>query len=227
MKRYFYLLSMFLLISCGNSTNSAEFMESAQGRYLFNSDETIEVYFKEGVMNVKWRDRDMTPIKANDSSFYLKDMNEKLIFVSQPEMHIELAPKREHEGKKYSFTKLKKGQKTPAEYFDNKEYSKAREAYLAIQKKDSNDVSIRWGFINRKAHDLFNDDQKEAAFELFKINIELYPNLPRSYRNYGYALIESKDTANAILNYRKALAIDPNDNRALSFFERIDKKIDD
>ena len=33
---------------------------------------------------------------------------------------------------------------------------------------------------------------------MFKINIELYPNLPKSYRNYGYALIESKDTTQSL-----------------------------
>lgn len=227
MKRVFYLLSISLLISCGNSTNSAEFMEATEGRYLFNSDETIEVYFTEGVLNVKWRGKDLTPIKASDSAFYVKDMNEKLVFVSEPEMHIELAPKREHEGRKYRFTKLKKGEKTPTEYFENKEYDKAKAAYLAIQKKDSNNVSIRWGNINSRAHDYFDDGKKEEAFELFKINIELYPDLPRSYRNYGYALIESKDTIGAIENYRKALAINPNDNRALSFFERIEGRDND
>lgn len=227
MKRLFYLLSIIFLISCGNSKNSAEFIEATEGRYLFNSDETLEVYYTDGELNVKWRGKDMTPIKASDSSFYLKDMNEKLVFVSTPEMHIELAPKREHDGRQYYFTKLREGEKTPAEYFKNGEYEKAKEAYLAIQKKDSNDVSIRWGNINRTAHRYFDDEKKEEAFELFKINIELYPNLPRSYRNYGYALIESNDTIQAIENYRKALAIDPNDNRALSFFERIDKKKND
>lgn len=227
MKRLFYLLSIPLLISCGNSANSPEFMEATKGRYLFNSDETIEVYYTENVLNVKWRGKDITPIKASDSAFYVKDMNEKLVFISKPTMHIELAPKREHDGKKYYFTKLEEGEKTPKEYFENKEYEKAKMAYMTIQKKDSNNVSIRWGNINSRAHDYFRDGKKEEALELFKINIELYPNLPRSYRNYGYALIESKDTIGAIENYRKALAINPNDNRALSFFERIEGKKND
>ena len=169
----------------------------------------------------------MTPIKANDSSFYLKEMNEKLVFISKPEMHIELAPKREHEGEKFHFSKLSKNEKTPMEYFKDKEYDKALKGYLAIQKRDSLDSSIEWREINRTAHRYFESGKKEEAFELFKINIELYPHLPRSYRNYGYALIESKDTINAIENYRKALAINPNDNRALSFFERIEKKKND
>ncbi len=227
MKRLFYALSIFLFISCGDSKNSAEFISEAQGRYLFNSNEAIEIYFEESIMKVKWRGQDMTPIKANDSAFYLKEMNEKLVFVSKPEMHIELAEKREHEGRKYSFLKLKEGSKTPSEYFKSKEYDKALSAFLAAQKRDSLDPAISWRRINRTAHNYFESGKKEEAFEMFKINIELYPNLPRSYRNYGYALIESQDTVGAVENYRKALAIDPNDNRALSFFERIENKNND
>lgn len=227
MKRLFFLLSIFLLISCGNSSNSEEFMSATEGRYLFNANETIQVSYVEGVMNIRWRDQDMIPVKLNDSSFYLKKMNEKLVFHSKPEMRIVLAEKREHEGEKFVFVKLGSDEKTPKEYFDNKEYDKALNAYLAIQKKDSLDSAIQWYRINDAAHDLLRSDNKEEAFEMFKINIALYPDLPRSYRNYGYALIESKDTVGAIKNYRKALSINPNDNRALAFFERIERKIDE
>ena len=81
--------------------------------------------------------------------------------------------------------------------------------------------------MNDLARNYYFDNQKEKAFELYKINIALYPNKPAAYRNYGYYLMEEKDTANAVINYRKALAIDPNDGRALSFFERIQKSTDD
>ena len=227
MKRIFYLLSIFLLISCGNSKNSPEFMAQTEGRYLFNSTEAIEIYFQEDILKVKWRGQDVTPIKANDSSFYVKEMNEKLVFISKPEMHIKLAPKREHEDRVYTFNKLAKGEKTPIEYFKNKEYDKALAGYLSIQQKDSLDPSIRWRQINNSAHNHFENGRNEEAFELFEINIKLYPNKPAVYRNYGYALLEVKDTVNAIKNYRKALSINPDDQRALSFFERIKKKSND
>jgi tetratricopeptide (TPR) repeat protein len=223
MKRIFYLLSIFLLISCGNSKNTPEFIEATQGRYLFNSNEAIEISYVEGVMNVNWRDQNISPIKLNDSAFFVKEMNEKLVFIASPEMHIKLAEKREHEGKKYVFTKLKEGQKTPREYFDNKEYGKALEAYKLIQKKDSTDENIQWWNINQTAHRYYSDNQKDKAFELFKINIELYPNDPASYRNYGWSLMQEKDTVGAKENYRKALSINPDDQRALAFFERLQK----
>lgn len=227
MKRIFYCLSILLLISCGNSKNSPEFMEAAQGRYLFNSNETLKISFVEGEMSVNWRNQDVKPVKLNDSSFYLKEMNEKLVFLTKPEVRIELAEKAEHKGKKYTFIKLSEGEKTPSEYFNDKEYDKALVSYKAVQKRDSLDRSVSWRHLNNTAHGYFDEDQKEEAFELFKINIALYPNKPAAYRNYGYALMETKDTIGAVKNYRTALAIDPNDQRALAFFERIQSSTDD
>ena len=152
MKRLFYLLSIFFLFSCGDSKNSPEFIEMAEGRYLFNSNEALDVYFENEILKVKWRGLDMTPIKANDSSFYLKEMNEKLVFVSKPKIHIELAPKREHEGQKFVFSKLKKGEKTPMEHFIDQEYDKALQGFLAIKQKDSLDRTIREWTINSNGY---------------------------------------------------------------------------
>ena len=158
----FSLLLVFF-ISCTSSKNSPEFIANVEGRYLFNSNETLEVYFEEDILKVKWRDQDMTPIKANDSSFYLKEMNEKLIFVSKPEIHIELAPKREHDGKTYSFSKLAKGEKTPIEYFNDGEYDKALQGYLEIKKRDSLDRSVRQFHINNIGYELMRKNKMDEA----------------------------------------------------------------
>ena len=80
-------------------------MNTSKGKYLFNSNETIEVYFKDGILKITWRGKNLKPIKVNDSSFYVKEINEKLVFMSKPEMHIELAEKREHKGEKFYFKK--------------------------------------------------------------------------------------------------------------------------
>ena len=100
MKKLIYpLLTLILLSSCTSQKNSEEFITSAKGRYLFNANEVIEIYFKDQILHAKWRGNDdIKLLKVSDSAFYMKELNEKMQFVSKPEMHIELAPKREHEG---------------------------------------------------------------------------------------------------------------------------------
>ena len=216
--------SLFL-ISCSSSTNSPEFIEKASGRYLFNADETIEIYFKEAKLFAKWRGNDaIEPLKVNDSTFYVKEMNEKFVFYSTPNTHIKLAPKREHDGEEFTFNKLEKGKKTPSEYLKAKEFELAEKGYLEIQQKDSLSKTIRWRTINSLAHQYFRTKDKETALALFVINTKLYPKKPAVYRNYGYALNEMKDSVNAIKNYEIALSINPDDQRAIKFLKEHKKK---
>lgn len=225
MKRILFLsLFAILITACTSSTNSPEFISKTEGRYLFNSDESLEIYFENSEMKVKWRGQDMKPIKANDSSFYLKEMNEKLVFVSKPSMHIELAPKREHDGKKYSFSKLENGQKTPSEYFKDGEYDKALQAYLAVKKSDSLDRSVNQWVINNKGYEFMRKNRMEEAKAMFEINIALHPKSSNTYDSMGDFYRKEKDTANAILYYKKALAINPENRSSNRYLKRLTKK---
>ncbi|MDG1954610.1 MAG: hypothetical protein P8I51_06935 [Polaribacter sp.] len=220
MKRILLLLSIVLLTSCGDSKNSPEFMAAVSGNYLFNSDESIGISFEENEMRVNWRGKeDIKPLKVNDSTFYIKDMNEKFIFVMLPKVHIKLAKKREHKGRTYSFNKMLAGKKTPREYLLNKDYNKALEGYLAIQQKDSLDRTIREGTFNNLGYEMMNDKKVEIAIEIFKINTKLYPNSSNTYDSLGDGYRKLKDTANAVLSYKEALSINPENRKAIRFLK--------
>jgi tetratricopeptide (TPR) repeat protein len=220
MKRLFYFFSVLLLVGCVSSENSSEFIQNTEGRYLFNSDEALEIYFVEKELKVKWRGQDMTPLKVSDSAFYLKEMNEKLVFISTPEMHIELAPKREHDNQKFSFIKLGKGLKTPSEYLASKEYDKALQGYMAIKKKDSLDPTIREWTLNRLGYNKIRENKFKEAIEIFKINVALYPHKSNPYDSLGEAYWRMKDTANAVASYKKALSINPENRSVKRFFRK-------
>jgi len=92
----FFFLTM-LLISCSDKSNSPEFMEQATGKYLYNLDETIEVYFEENELLMKWRGKDkIVPMNLGDNTFFIKEMNEKIQFLKNPTdniQYISLIPK--------------------------------------------------------------------------------------------------------------------------------------
>ena len=211
MKNYFfYLLSICCLISCTSSKNSTEFIDKVSGRYLFNESEVIEIYFKDEVLHAKWRGiEDIKPIKVNDSTFYMKELNEKLIFVDEPKTHIELESKTEHKGKKYNYRKLKPGEKTLTELIEAKNFEKLALRYKAIKSKDSLNFSIRSRTINRLGYKYLKSKDFETAIELFKINTELYPKISNSFDSLGDGYLASNDTLNAIASYKKALEINP------------------
>ena len=199
MKRLLLFLSIIIFISCSNSKNTPEFIKAVQGKYLFNSDEYIEITFVEAKMNVEWRGKkNIKPVKVNDSTFYLQDMNEKLIFKRQPKMHILLANKREHEGKTYTFEKMAEGEKTPGEYLLAKEYDKALAGYLAIQQKDSLDRTINQWKFNRLGYQFLRKNNVDEAIEVFKINTQLYPNSSNTYDSLAEGYWQKNDTVNTL-----------------------------
>jgi tetratricopeptide (TPR) repeat protein len=223
-----YLLLFFLLLSCfscSSSKNSDTFITTATGRYLFNANEVIAVYFKEKVLYIKWRGKeDIEPLKVNDSAFYMKELNEKILFISTPTMHIELAAKTEHEGVKYHFKKMHTGEKTPTEYFEAGDFKSALIAFKKIQQKDSLNPAIKQRILNKAGYSYLNNNDFTKAIEIFKINMVLYPKSSNTYDSLGDAYLKKEDTTNAISSYNKALSINPENRSSLRMLGRINKK---
>ena len=221
MKSFLYIISLCFFISCNSSKNTQEFMNTSKGKYLFNSNETIEVYFKDGILKITWRGKNLKPIKVNDSSFYVKEINEKLIFISKPEMHIELAEKREHKGEKFYFKKIAQEEKTALEYFKNKEYTNALNAYIKIQQNDSLDPVIDLYRLNRMAKEYMRANKIAEAKEFFLINIALYPQKSLVYDSMGDAFKKENDTVKAIEYYKKSLVINPENRNSLKNLKKL------
>lgn len=226
MKKLFNLfLLTILIISCTSPKNSEEFMNATSGRYLFNANEVLEIYFEEAEMHAKWRGNDdIELLKINDSSFYMKELNEKMLFVNKPKMHIELAKKTEHEGIKYNFKKLNANEKTPSEYFKAKEFDKALLAFKKIQKEDSLSPIIRQWSINSMGYDFVRKDNFDDALEVFKINVALYPKSSNVFNSLGEAYYLKKDTVNALLNFKKSLSLNSENNNSKRFIKKLTKK---
>ena len=226
MKKPLSLIFLLVLFaSCTSQKNSEEFISTTQGRYLFNDNEVIEIYFKEQKLYAKWRGRtDIELLKVNDSAFYMKELNEKILFVSRPQMHIQLAEKREHKGIKYDFRKLKNGEKTPHEYFESQQFDKALDAFKMIQQRDSLNPIISQGTLNRLGYKYIKKEDFDSALEIFKINAILYPNKSNVFDSMAEAYFLKKDTVNAIINFKKALAINPENRNSERFLKKITKK---
>ena len=217
-----------LLLSCGSNLNSDEFIQKTTGRYLYNSDEVVEVYFEENDLLIKWRGATaITPLKVSDDTFFVKEMNEKVQFLNNPsdgKDYMVLVPKEKTDTLKYNFRKLEVTEKIPSEYLKDKEFDKALEAYLAIRKKDSLDGSLKEGNFNRLGYKELRDENFDEAKAIFKINIALYPESSNVYDSYAEAFRRSGDTITAIEYYKKSIAIDSGNRDAKRFVEKYDKK---
>jgi len=223
------IVIFLLIISCTNSTkNSQAFIQKTTGHYLYNSDELIEVYFKENILFLKWRGANaIKPLKVDENIFYVKEMNEKIQFLTNPADEIEyivLVPKEKGKSIAYNYKKLDANEKIPSEYLKNNEFDKAVEGYLAIKKQDSLDTAINESNFNLLGYRELRKKKIKKAIQFFSINVALYPNSSNVYDSLAEAYMKSGDTINAITNYKKSLALDSGNKRAKKYLLRLEKK---
>ncbi|MFZ3275051.1 MAG: hypothetical protein WA143_12390 [Lutibacter sp.] len=226
---YFIFYLVFVLFyGCSNNANDPEFIKKATGRYLYNSDEVIHIYFEENEMFMEWRGaKKIKPLKVNHSTFFVKEMNEKIQFLINPanqQQYISLVPKEENKPISYNFMKLREGEKVPSEYLANKEFDKALEGYLAIKKRDSLDSSIDEKYLNSLGYNALREKNFEISKAIFKINTALHPNSSNVYDSLAEAYMKSGDTARAIENYKIALTFDSGNFRAKNQLKKLEKK---
>jgi tetratricopeptide (TPR) repeat protein len=228
LKSFYIFLITLLFISCNSKINSPEFIENTTGRYLYNSDEVIEVYFKNSELFLKWRGaNEIKPLKTDENTFYVKEMNEKIQFKINPannKEYIVLLPKNEKDSLQYNYRKLNEDEKTPTEYLLNDEFDNALEAYKLIKFNDSLDPLIEEAYLNRLGYNQLKDNNYKKAIDIFKINVALYPNSSNVYDSYADALFKQGDTLKAIENYKKSLTLDSGNKNAIRQIKRLEKK---
>jgi Flp pilus assembly protein TadD len=54
----------------------------------------------------------------------------------------------------------------------------------------------------------------DAALEVFKLNVQLFPQSANVYDSLGEACMRSGENANAIKNYKRSLELNPNNTNA-------------
>jgi len=229
LKYFGFFLFSIIFYGCSNNQNNAEFIKKASGRFLYNSDEVIKIYFKENELFMEWRGaKNIKPLKINENVFFVKEMNEKIQFLTNPkdkQIYISLVHKEKNKPVGYNFRKLRDSEKVPSEFLKNNEFKKALEGYIAIKERDSLDTAIQEGNFNSLGYKKLRKKNYKEAIQVFKINVTLYPNSSNVYDSLAEAFMKSGDTLQAIANYEKSLTLDSNNSRAKKYIKKLSHHI--
>ena len=228
-KFFIYTILLTIILACGKSAEySPEFVKNTTGRYLFNANEVIEVYFKNNEMFLKWRGADkIEPMYLDENTYFIKEMNKKIQFLKHPEtevFYISQISEEEKAETTYNYKKLPDSVQVPSTYLKNKEYDKALEGYLAIQKEDSTSAFLNQYDFNRLGYQFLNDEDYKDAIAVFKLNSALHPTSDNVYDSLAEAYAKSGDSLQALENYKKALKYNTGNRRAKSFIAAYNKK---
>jgi len=87
---------------------------------------------------------------------------------------------------------------------------------------DGADIYIEEAAINAIGYDLLRVEQFSGAVKVFELNVELFSESFNVYDSYAEALMKSGDTQNAVLNYRKSLELNPENENARGMLETLE-----
>ncbi len=232
MKTKYLLFFIFLIVvvfSCSKNIDySSEYIEQTSGRYLFNQDEVIDVYYENGKLFLKWRGAEkIKPVVLDKNIFFVADMYKKFHFVQHPETkkrYLSILSEDNKDQISYDYLKVEDSFRIPSMHLKNKNYDKALAGYLEIQKQDSTSVLISEREFNSLGYKLLREKEYQNAIDVFKMNVVLYPESDNVYDSLADAYLRHGDSLQAFNNYKKAFEYNNGNKRAKQFVEAYNKK---
>ena len=97
------------------------------------------------------------------------------------------------------------------------EYRKLKAANSAI-------YDFSEGELNTLGYQLFGMKRTKDAIEIFKLNVEMFPKSGNPYDSLGEAYLEDNQKDLALVNYKKAVELDPKNVNAVQIVKRLEGK---
>jgi CubicO group peptidase (beta-lactamase class C family) len=207
---------------------TSEDIEKVVGRYRKNNDDLFEIYVSKNNLYGKNLGLDSIPmIKITDTTYIRRDRNEPIQFKINPENGlVEMFMLNPYDGSAVShFQLMSLDDKLPFEYLAAGDFTTALTYYKQLMKENPEDEVINENYLNRRGYNLLSGGKVELARDLFKINTLLYPTSGNVYDSYAEALMINKEFEQAILNYSKAISLDPKNENAVKMIEEIKAKM--
>jgi predicted Zn-dependent protease len=78
--------------------------------------------------------------------------------------------------------------------------------------------------VNRRGYELLQGGSVKQAISVFNLNVQAFPKSANAYDSIGEAYLTAGDTTLAVENYRKSLALDPENKNAEEVLNRLQRK---
>lgn len=103
---------------------------------------------------------------------------------------------------------------------------KGLEAALAQfdELKNSNEYAMKENEMNNIGYQLLQFDKVKEAIEVFKLNVEAFPESGNTYDSLGEAYLIAGDSENALINYKKSVEIDPQNMNGAKIIKELESK---
>ncbi|HEX8473352.1 MAG TPA: amidohydrolase family protein [Pyrinomonadaceae bacterium] len=106
-------------------------------------------------------------------------------------------------------------------------YAQYRKIYDQLRKNYPSATLVQENAVNALGYRLLGLDKKKEAIEIFKLNVEAYPQSANAYDSLAEGYMLDGDKELSIKFYKKALEIDPNFSNSIQMLKKLEVKNDE
>jgi tetratricopeptide (TPR) repeat protein len=89
---------------------------------------------------------------------------------------------------------------------------------------EGSDIYVEEAAINGIGYYFLGNEKYAEAIEIFRLNVDVFPESANVYDSYAEALMKSGNKENAILNYKKSLELNPENNNAREMLRTLENQ---
>ena len=118
--------------------------------------------------------------------------------------------------------RMKDDEHIPFEAIERGDRDAAVRAYSAL---DPTDPAVREEWLNNLGYGLLNEHKLQQAQHILYVNMQLYPKSANVYDSYAEACLKLGDKEQALVNYKRALSLDPQNTNAARVVAELEKEV--
>lgn len=203
-------------------------LEAVSGRYRTGSDGLITIshdgsrIFSQGMM-----EEPVELFRITDSTYVSRDQAHPVQFKpGADEGTMDMVRYNEGDGSVLeALARMLEGEHIPFEFILAGRAEEALAGYRALKAQDPNDMAVQERSLNDLGYALMSKGRVVEARDLFFVNMHLYPKSANVYDSYAEACLKNGENELALVNYKKALAMAPENINAARVIEELEGKM--
>lgn len=192
------------------------------GRYRVNPDRAVSVKAEGGRLFAEPTEGERFELlPVSDETFVRREQSARYTFVMSAEGR-PVAIRLVAGGQTSEAPRMGEGEFVPVELLTAGKTAEALAEYRRIKREQPDNVAVGENRLNGLGYTLLRQKKTAAAVEVFKLNVELYPQSSNVYDSLGEAYMENGDKELAIRNYRRSLELDPQNQNAREMLKKLE-----
>lgn len=201
-------------------------LDAFTGRYRVGKDDLVTI-FKRGtkLFRQPLREEPAELVHIGDNVFVSRLDERQRRFEKQPGGEVRLIVSGPTKDDVLStFDRMKDDEHIPYEFVERGDQDAAADAYAKMKAADPEEPAVNEQRLNVLGYQLMNEGQLKQARTLLFVNMQLYPKSANVYDSYAEACLKLGDKKEALIQYKRALAMDPLNTNAARIVAELEKE---